>query len=78
MNREHCLSSRCKMEINHIPCCVSRNTPPPQSFPVVSGVVPNIHAVPLPIRYGFYPSISLHTPTYDVLTYLFSPPESGK
>jgi hypothetical protein len=53
------------------------NTPPPQSSPVVNGVVPNIHAVPLPIRYGFYPSISLHTPTYDVLTYLFSPPESG-
>ncbi|THV05239.1 hypothetical protein K435DRAFT_117888 [Dendrothele bispora CBS 962.96] len=32
--------------------------------------------LPLPVQYGFYPQITLSTPTREVLSYLFSPPES--
>uniref|UniRef100_A0A0W0EVM0 Xylanolytic transcriptional activator regulatory domain-containing protein n=1 Tax=Moniliophthora roreri TaxID=221103 RepID=A0A0W0EVM0_MONRR len=32
--------------------------------------------LPLPIKYGLYPPITVQTPTRDVLAYLFSPPEN--
>ncbi|KAF5369556.1 hypothetical protein D9758_002551 [Tetrapyrgos nigripes] len=32
--------------------------------------------LPLPVKYGFYPHITLSTPTREVLAYLFSPPDS--
>ncbi|KAJ8523233.1 hypothetical protein ONZ45_g262 [Pleurotus djamor] len=32
-------------------------------------------AGPLPIKFGFYPPITLETPTREVILYLFSPPE---
>ncbi|KAK7469120.1 hypothetical protein VKT23_003611 [Stygiomarasmius scandens] len=35
-------------------------------------LAPNI---PLPVKYGFYPHITLSTPTREVLSYLFSPPD---
>ncbi|TFK73576.1 hypothetical protein BDN72DRAFT_814134 [Pluteus cervinus] len=31
---------------------------------------------PLLVRYGFYPPITLHTPTKEVLPFLFAPPET--
>ncbi|KAJ7600995.1 hypothetical protein C8J56DRAFT_911818 [Mycena floridula] len=33
-------------------------------------------SVPLTVKHGFYPPITLETPTRDVLAYLFSPPDN--
>ncbi|KAJ7095959.1 hypothetical protein B0H15DRAFT_82387 [Mycena belliarum] len=35
------------------------------------------HTIPLLVKYGFYPPITLKTPTREVLSYLFSPPENA-
>ncbi|KAJ7644050.1 hypothetical protein FB45DRAFT_999277 [Roridomyces roridus] len=45
-------------------------TPPPQPPPAS-------HSIPLLVKYGFYPPITLKTPTREVLAYLFSPPENA-
>ncbi len=37
--------------------------------------LPSEPNLPLVFKYGFYPPITLDTPTRDVLSYLFSPPE---
>ncbi|KAH6912531.1 hypothetical protein BKA70DRAFT_765503 [Coprinopsis sp. MPI-PUGE-AT-0042] len=57
--------------------------PPPAPDPVfpLSPVVHAVHAAPLStnlnVHYGFQPRITQDTPTKDVLTYIFSPPESS-
>ena len=38
----------------------------------------NKHTLPLEVRFGFYPPITLATPTRDVLAYIFAPPENTK
>lgn len=40
-------------------------------------VMPSGPTLPLVVKYGFYPPITLDTPTRDVLSYLFAPPEDG-
>ncbi|KAF7291597.1 hypothetical protein HMN09_01250800 [Mycena chlorophos] len=35
------------------------------------------HALPLLVKYGFYPPITLKTPTREVLSYVFAPPENA-
>ncbi|KAJ7134442.1 hypothetical protein C8R44DRAFT_770486 [Mycena epipterygia] len=35
------------------------------------------HTIPLLVKYGFYPPITLKTPTREVLSYMFSPPENA-
>ncbi|KAJ6557383.1 hypothetical protein DFH09DRAFT_1163997 [Mycena vulgaris] len=46
-------------------------TPTTPHLPVAS------HTIPLLVKYGFYPPITLKTPTREVLSYLFSPPENA-
>ncbi|KAJ7857696.1 hypothetical protein B0H14DRAFT_2352091, partial [Mycena olivaceomarginata] len=43
-----------------------------QQLPVAS------HTVPLLVKYGFYPPITLKTPTREVLSYVFAPPENAR
>ncbi|KAJ7254354.1 hypothetical protein B0H12DRAFT_1233393 [Mycena haematopus] len=35
------------------------------------------HTIPLLVKYGFYPPITLKTPTREVLSYVFAPPENA-
>ncbi|KAF8208834.1 hypothetical protein K438DRAFT_1812973 [Mycena galopus ATCC 62051] len=35
------------------------------------------HSIPLLVKYGFYPPITLKTPTREVLSYVFAPPENA-
>ncbi|KAF7346193.1 hypothetical protein MSAN_01846200 [Mycena sanguinolenta] len=42
-----------------------------QQLPVAS------HNIPLLVKYGFYPPITLKTPTREVLSYVFAPPENA-
>ncbi|KAK7048273.1 hypothetical protein R3P38DRAFT_2868375 [Favolaschia claudopus] len=46
-------------------------SPPPQQLPAVP------HAIPLLVKYGFYPPITLKTPSREVLAYVFAPPENA-
>lgn len=43
-----------------------------QQLPVAS------HSIPLLVKYGFYPPITLKTPTREVLSYVFAPPEDAR
>ncbi|KAF8827746.1 hypothetical protein HHX47_DHR4000103 [Lentinula edodes] len=40
-------------------------------------IMPSGPTLPLVVKYGFYPPITLDTPTRDVLSYLFAPPEDA-
>ncbi|KAJ3731005.1 hypothetical protein DFJ43DRAFT_1000001 [Lentinula guzmanii] len=40
-------------------------------------LMPSGTTLPLVFKYGFYPPITLDTPTRDVLSYLFAPPEDA-
>ncbi|KAF4577000.1 hypothetical protein EYR36_004985 [Pleurotus pulmonarius] len=44
-------------------------------YPAAFPKFPTFHTGPIPIKFGFYPPITLDTPTREVLLYLFSPPE---
>ncbi|KAJ7645457.1 hypothetical protein DFH06DRAFT_1211392 [Mycena polygramma] len=44
---------------------------PTAQLPVAS------HTIPLLVKYGFYPPITLKTPTREVLSYVFAPPENA-
>ncbi|KAJ7175762.1 hypothetical protein C8R46DRAFT_1160905 [Mycena filopes] len=46
-------------------------SPTTQSLPVAS------HTIPLLVKYGFYPPITLKTPTREVLSYVFAPPDNS-
>ncbi|TFK40606.1 hypothetical protein BDQ12DRAFT_679740 [Crucibulum laeve] len=53
---------------------------PPPYIPngLGNGVVVNeSHSLPLVVKYGFAPLINLTTPTRDVLSYIFAPPENA-
>jgi hypothetical protein len=45
---------------------------------LAASVPHNQHNVPLAVRSGFYPRITLTTPTRDVLCYVFAPPENAE
>ncbi|KAJ6508924.1 hypothetical protein C8R45DRAFT_1208509 [Mycena sanguinolenta] len=54
------------------PTSENGTTPPAQQqLPVAS------HNIPLLVKYGFYPPITLKTPTREVLSYVFAPPENA-
>jgi hypothetical protein len=41
-------------------------------------MAPLQHNAPLGVRYGFSPGITLNTPTRQVLSYIFAPPDNTK
>ncbi|KAF7314275.1 hypothetical protein MKEN_00900100 [Mycena kentingensis (nom. inval.)] len=72
----------CNHRVVHMQCLLLtlvRSVPPSDGAPSPTNAVPVApHALPLLVKYGFYPPITLKTPTREVLTYVFAPPENAK
>ncbi|KAG5351685.1 hypothetical protein C0989_005278 [Termitomyces sp. Mn162] len=59
--------------------------PSPSSSPILDNgtamappPVPNSQNIPLEVKYGFYPHITLATTTRELLSYIFAPPEPNE
>ncbi|KAF8895414.1 hypothetical protein BD779DRAFT_1499404 [Infundibulicybe gibba] len=50
---------------------------PTQENGAIAPIPTQVQSLPLLVRYGFYPPLTLNSPTREVLSYLFSPPEDS-
>jgi hypothetical protein len=74
---------RCKCCLAPFSCSCLR--PSSASPTAENGILPSTaqlpatsHTIPLLVKYGFYPPITLKTPTREVLSYVFAPPENAR